>query len=209
MSVNHIDRLTKVASAELSNMSLTQYSLAKMNIPDELLDLLAKKNGFYAFESALHVLPSNSSVANLHGIISWNDRDLWKAECGASSDTLFFAEDVFGGQFGINSIGVVKFDLELLKEQFIAPTIDEWCQCILSDFKLHTGYNAAHEWQKQHGGLPTGYRLVPKIPFILGGSYDAGNLVQIETVEAIKCRCDIARQIRELPNGTKVRLIVR
>ena len=66
---------------------------------DPLLDMLGLKNGFYAFESALHVLPSHSNEYEF-GLDEWNSGALWRHEYGKMVDgCLFFAEDVFGGQF--------------------------------------------------------------------------------------------------------------
>ena len=64
----------------------------------ELEALLKRKNGFYAFRSALHVLP----VCDEEGIMDleqWNSRRLWIDDYDDMAlGTLFFAEGIFGDQ---------------------------------------------------------------------------------------------------------------
>jgi hypothetical protein len=42
----------------------------------ELIELLERKNGFYAFESALHVMPAQSR-GHETGLVDWNSEQLW------------------------------------------------------------------------------------------------------------------------------------
>src|SRR5881394_4570455 len=63
------------------------------------LGWLRQKNGFYAFESALHVFPigSKEGVMDLE---TWNLPDTWRNTYGGLADGyLFFGEDTFGNQF--------------------------------------------------------------------------------------------------------------
>src|SRR5438309_1862194 len=76
----------------------------------ELLRLLALRNGFYAFESALHVFPAGH-IEGVLDIETWNSEVLWRREFGSMADgCLFFAEDIFGGQFCIKDARVHSFD---------------------------------------------------------------------------------------------------
>jgi len=54
-----------------------------------------------------------------------------------------------------------------------------------------------------------GHRLSPKIPFVMGGDYEVDFLYSIESVKAMRFRGSVAIQIRELPDGSKVRVIVK
>ena len=61
----------------------------------DLLELLSQKNGFYAFESALHVFSTRSDPPEI-GINEWNAPELWINEYrGMAGSALFFAEDIF------------------------------------------------------------------------------------------------------------------
>jgi hypothetical protein len=170
-----------------------------------LNSLLYLKNGFYAFEGALHVLPSNCQ--NKWCIEEWNAHDLWKSEYGGIlSNYVCFAEDIFGEQFAINSGRVYRFDPETGGVEAVASSLEEWSALILDNYETETGYPLAHEWHTLYGSLPQGQRLLPKIPFVLGGDYAIDNLYPLDAIEGMKLRADIWRQIKGLPSGTQVKL---
>jgi hypothetical protein len=79
---------------------------------DALGSLLALKNGFYAFEGALHVLGEPGGPAG-RGLVEWNSQRLWRgAYEGMADGAVFFAEDVFGVQFALRDEAVQTFDPE-------------------------------------------------------------------------------------------------
>jgi hypothetical protein len=47
-----------------------------------------------------------------------------------------------------------------------------------------------------------------RIPPVLGGSYDLENVVTISQVERYSVMADICRQIKDVPDGTRVKLVV-
>lgn len=181
----------------------------------ELQALLTARNGFYAFESALHVFPSVPPGASAFevpiAVEDWNAAaSTWKLAFGGMADGLwYFAEDVFGVQFAIDSEQVLSFDPETAEVQPIAHDIGGWIDAVLSDYRLLTGYSLANAWQAQHGPLAASKRLVPKIPFVLGGSYDISNLFEGDAVQGMKVRGNLAVQIRDLPDGTPIEYLPR
>lgn len=205
------ERLASIASTSLS----TELPL----LPDDLLykagdagkslyALLRLKNGFYAFEGALHVLPS-SRDDECRGIEKWNAVDLWKFEYeDILSNYVCFAEDVFGEQFIIGNGNVYRFDPETAGIEIVAGSLEEWAKVILDNYETETGYSLAHEWQRLNGPLPSGQRLLPKIPFVLGGDYMVDNLYALDAVKGMKLRADIWKQIKDLPSGAQVKLKV-
>ena len=56
------------------------------------------------------------------------------------------------------------------------------------------------------GPLSDGHRFCLKIPSVLGGAYAAENLGMISISELISFSGDLAKQIRDLPDGSKLRL---
>jgi hypothetical protein len=175
----------------------------------ELQGLLAARNGFFTFESALHVFPHGPSSGSLMTLESWNSPIVWKAAYEGMADQLLcFAEDIFGNQFVISEAGIVRFDLETGDADVVAGDIGEWVDLILSDYQKWTGYKLAHEWQVRHGGLDAGQRLAPKIPFVLGGQFDVSNLFAVNATEGVLLRANLAVQIRDLPDGAQVEYIV-
>ena len=196
--------LTPPHSRELESLSFLGEQITGLE------EMLALKNGWYAFESSLHGFPlgAKSGVMDLR---TWNSNDLWRNHYKYLDDgCFFFAEDVFGVQFCFLREKIHTFDPETGTTQNFANNLGEWSKKILDDFNLHTGYPLAHEWQSEHGPLKPGERLLPKIPFVLQGSYTIENLYSMDAVEGMKFRASIATQIQQLPDGSKVRLkIVR
>jgi hypothetical protein len=121
---------------------------------------------------------------------------------------VFFAEDVFGVQFVLRDNGVFTFDPETGNLEWMATDLEDWAGRILGDFAALSGYALAHEWQEHHGPIPVGVRLTPKTPFVLGGEYSMENLHPLEAVQAMRLRGAIALQIRDLPDGARVKLQV-
>jgi hypothetical protein len=170
--------------------------------------MLSLKNGFYAFEGALHVY-SDGGAPGEPGLVEWNADDLWKCEYqGMAKGLLCFAEDVFGMQFCLKDGGVSRFDPETGHVEAVASDPEHWAEMILGDHELWTGFRLAHDWQVKHGPLPIGSRLVPITPFVLGGEFTSKNLHALEAVKGMRYRASIAVQIRDLPDGASVNLRV-
>jgi hypothetical protein len=172
----------------------------------ELAEFLKKKNGFYAFESALHVLPAQAGASEV-GLAEWNSDQLWIHEYGdMAKGLLFFAEDIFGCQFCMKADGIYQFDSETAAIERLATDLDGWAEAILGDYSYLTGYPLAHEWQEINGSIAPGVRLVPKQPFFAGGEFSVQNLAPLDAVAAMRMRGAMAVKIRDLPDGAKIEL---
>lgn len=203
-----LEKLASIGGAHLSR------SQAVVDFIDEdalgplgrqIKSLLRTKNGFYAFESALHVFPAGPPSGKELTLRQWNAPDLWRFEYGELAEgTFFFAEDAFGNQFCARDGRVDSFDAETGELTAIADDLEEWARRVLADYSLLTGYSLLHQWQEMNGSLPVGARLVPKIPFVLGGAYSLANLYSLGAVSAMKSRGNLARQIKNLPDGAQV-----
>lgn len=203
-------RLLNVASAPLCDHKPTLSSAlldrCAPQLVREYLDLLGERNGFFAFESALHVFPAGRTASG-YDVERWNDLKGWTAGYdGLATDSLFFAEDIFGEQFAIKGDAIYRFDPEGGSYTFIAKSIDGWSQLILEDYHTETGYVLAHEWQARNGALEANKRLVPITPFVLGGEYSVDNLFASDAMRGMQLRADIWRQIKDLPPGAKVEI---
>jgi hypothetical protein len=102
----------------------------KMSMPNaarwkELAALLRRRNGFYAFESALHVFPL-LSAGDACGLEVWNAVDTW-IDCydDLASGCFFFAEDVFGNQFCVKGRDICSFDAETGAATPLASRLEE------------------------------------------------------------------------------------
>jgi len=198
-----IEELAKIGSEPLSGETSISSDLAAFGIEGAMLKpLLQIKNGFYAFESALHVFSSEY-------LNRWNQSDLWKGEYGGDvAGVLFFAEDVFGEQFGVASQGIVHLDPETGEMNLQARTLEDWASAILTNYRELTGFSLAHEWQVENGPMRKGMRLVPKTPFVAGGDYAVSNLYAVDSLQGMRLRSELARQIKNLPDGAQIRFKV-
>lgn len=206
-----VKKLLSICGDELSSNQTVKActELFNSSLAIELDELLTAKNGFYAFESALHIFPYETTDKEI-GLCDWNKKMLWISYYeDMAMDALYFAEDIFGGQFCLRKDGVYYFDPETAEFNKQAATINDWCKLILSDYRIITGYPLAHSWQKINGFIPSGFRLVPKIPFIVGGAYDLDNLYLCCSYESLRTRADLALQIRDMPDGSNIQIVVK
>jgi hypothetical protein len=197
----------------LSISSIISESIPQINEPlrnmlgslkDEFYNLLSLKNGFYAFESALHFYPA-TTIDRILDVNQWNSPNLWRNEYSNSiKDYLFFAEDIFGCQFCVFNDRIYTFDPETEAIEEIASNFEDWAKHILEKYNYFTGFGLAHEWQLRNGIIPVGQRLLPKVPFVLGGKFTIDNLYLLDSISGMRLRGDLARQIKDSPDGTKV-----
>ena len=175
---------------------------------DAHCQLLRARNGFYAFESALHVLPTGSALAG-YSLEEWNEPSLWiDAYDGLAANVFFFAEDVFGNQFGFTQNGVVSWDAETGAQALVGADAEEWARAVLEDAGFMTGWTLGHDWQAKYGALAPGQRLAPKVPFVLGGDFAVDNLFAIEAGEGMRLRSAVATAVRDHPDGSAIRYLV-
>jgi hypothetical protein len=196
----HLGRLVSIGSAALATGPVA--GLPKGRLGDDLAELLVRRNGFVAFESALVVRGVGAAPGDL---ADWNAERGWRASySGMADDIFFFAEDIFGGQFGLLAEVVVAFDPETGDRRVLASSLEDWAEQILADFELMTGYPLGQAWQQRNGKLSLGKRLIPKIPFVLGGDFTIENLYALDSVVGMQVRGELAVQIRDLPDGARV-----
>lgn len=170
--------------------------------------LLAVKNGFQCFESALHIFPFGPRSKGI-SLESWNNPETWRKYYKGliDKDDLFFAQDAFGGQFFFRDKSVWEFDPETGSAAQQAPDIETWCAIMLLDWRVLSGYPLAHEWQRLHRPLRLEERLAPKIPFVMGGGFEVGNLYSADAISLMRSRADIALQLVDLEDGSRIRLV--
>lgn len=196
--MNALEKLVSIGTGPLAAGS-------PAGAPEQLVPLLELSNGFYAFESALHVFPAGAAGSELPGLGEWNSATLWRdAYKELAEGLLFFAEDVFGGQFALRGSEVVTFEPETGEVEVLAGDIEQWAAAVLADYQLLTGFGLAHEWQSSHGALAPGTRLLPKRPFVLGGEFAVDNLYALPAAQGMRLRGQLALQIRDLPDGATI-----
>lgn len=193
-------RLLSVGSSAIAHGRA--FDLPRGRLGRELGELLEQRNGFLAFGSALLVRGCGEEPGNL---LDWNRESGWRATyCGMADGLFFFAEDVLGGQFALMEDQVLTFDPETGERAACASSLEDWADQLFADVEVWTGSPLAEAWQTANGPLPYDKRLVPKIPFILGGDYSIENLYLLDSKLGMKVRGDLAVQVRDLPDGAQV-----
>jgi hypothetical protein len=208
--MTYTEKLLSVSSEALgSKPSTIPRALREYALGEELFSMLEQKNGFYAFECALHVFPLTADPEA--GLEGWNAESLWRSEYeDLAEGLLFFAEDILQDQFCLSKKhrGVFRFHAETGQNGLMAASVEEWAAVILKNDRRETGWPFVHEWQQKNGRLPLGKRLMPKTPFFLGGEYKIENLWAGNPLEGMRLKADLAMQTRHLPEGAKVKLNV-
>lgn len=211
----HLRRLASESTALLPTACVLETS-SGTGPPDQLSQLLQITNGFFAFGRALLVRPWCGHAPRGHGIDEitvndWNDPNGWRRHFSDfnSADVLFFAEDAFGSPFGLTNRQVVQYDPETGEGVEEWSSMEEWAAAINRDPDVTTGRRLLHAWEREHGRIAPGHRLVPRVPFVLGGAYAVSNLEAMPSTDAMLVRAPIALGIRGVPDGTRVELSIR
>lgn len=206
--MTNVEKLLSISSEPLASLPLSNPEIVKAySLGPELLRMLERKNGFYAFVSALHVFPLASRVSNAQTLEEWNSHSVWRSDYGdLTLGLLFFAEDIFQDQFCLSASGVVRFNAETGGTNFMAESLEKWAGIVLKDYDRETGWTFAKDWQAENGPLSPETRLMSKVPFFLGGAYAMDNLWAGDAVTGMRLKANLATQTRSLPNGTPVRI---
>ncbi|MBB35248.1 MAG: hypothetical protein CME88_07180 [Hirschia sp.] len=170
-----------------------------------LQSLLQQRNGFFALQNALWVF-SDNSLLELPGhdepaIADWLTHYPKTRGC-----THCFAVDAIGYPFVTSEHGILRMDLETGVFTRIAPDIEGWARLMLAKFQQLSAWAVCKQWQDIHGPLPDGHRLLPRMPFVGGGTETADNLLATPLIELIRFYSDLATQIRNMPEGGTIEI---
>lgn len=169
----------------------------------ELAEFLSWRNGILSPDSALWIRGCGTSR---YGLSEWNSSKGWRAGYGSVIDGLFFfAEDAFGCQWCLGADSVMSFDPETAEIVEFAASLGEWAERVIGDYDSLTGAWVTRQWQAANGPLPYGTRMIPAIPFVLGGLFDLTNVRPIDCWDGAESRADIWNQIKDLPDGATVK----
>jgi hypothetical protein len=111
-------------------------------------------------------------------------------------------------QYCLSASGVLRFNAETGGTKLMADSLENWANIILRDYDHETGWRFASRWQVENGPFPPGKRLMPKIPFFLGGAHSMENLWAGDAVEGMRFKADLAMQTRNSPDGTQIRIVL-
>jgi hypothetical protein len=205
----NILKLLEISSHPFCESSPERDRLPKGPYMEGLFALIGMRNGFVALESTLRLFPLCRDPSGLYDMAFWNSDSAWRSSYGELADGLwFFAENAIGEQFAIDQQkgGIVVFDPEAGERRHLADDLEDWAGIVLKDWPELTMHPVVMKWQELNGPLHLSQSLVPKTMFIAGGKYEAENLFAVDAVEAMRFRGDIALQIKDLPDGAKIRI---
>lgn len=114
------------------------------------------------------------------------------------------AIDVFGDFFVLSEDKVyfVRTETSYIEETW--DSYNSWLDAVVSNPDEVVGLEFMLAWVEENGALPDGHRLTPKIPFILGGSYEFNNIVASPISKIIDFRITLATQLADVPEGGRV-----
>lgn len=195
------ERLQKLL--EIAGEAVT-HTRPTRNLDRHVGSLLGLRNGFVAFESALLVVPAAPGLGVIE-VEAWNsrpERRLYPHWAGAT----VFAFDVFLDHFASLKNEIVRLNPYSGEVEPHSSDIEAWAAKLLGDYDFETGWSVARAWQSSNRPLRYGERLIPKVPFILGGKYEVENLVAVAADVAMGPIADLYVQLRDMPDGGQVEL---
>lgn len=90
--------------------------------------------------------------------------------------------------------------------EIIASSLDEWFSIIKSDKVTYLYSDILEEWESRNGKILLGEKLIPSIPFIIGGDYELDNFIKCTELEAMRYYSQYAKTLYKLPDGNVVKL---
>lgn len=121
-----------------------------------------------------------------------------------------FAQDVFGNQFAFNTLEncIVLFNIETAEQRIIADSFEDWLVMIEEDLDYLAGLSYARKWKKYHN-LGLDQRILPEVPFVIGGEYSLENFDISTFPYYISYNAQLAKQIFNLKDGENIELVIK
>jgi hypothetical protein len=167
-------------------------------LPPDLMSILIQRNGFILHEGALHVRGA-SIVPEWHSL-----RTAWRGpkafhilyEDVRPSD-IPFAQEQLGDQFLIREGKVVRLFAETGETEPLASSLDDFFARLSSDIEGFLNVGLSHK-------MEPGRLLWAFPPFCFEESGAGASLAPLPASEVILLHADLAKQIRDVPDGGEV-----
>lgn len=165
---------------------------------------------FTVYDGALRLF-SVCDEPTARNVIEWNRSDNRKTTYQEllPESIWCFGEDVFGNQFCFVDDGIFWLETETGKLTRLADTFTEWKAQVDGNSSYYTGHPFASAWHDAHdtdNPLTPDKVLRPITPFAAGSKYKTANLFPVDATEAMRFGGNLANQIKNLPDGTKIKL---
>jgi len=173
---------------------------------ESYLEFIKHINGGYFFNKSLLIygfgdVPKHASFIDMNLLIN----SLYNSFVPTAQ---YWGCDFLGNQFAFFENNICFFNIETGQFEILSRTFKEWLDVIYNDLDYYTGQSLVVAWEKKNKNLDLSERLCPKKPFVIGGEYVVDNLFSLNIESLIEYNCEIAHQIYNLPDGTKIKLKV-
>jgi hypothetical protein len=171
-------------------------------LPDDLRAVISSPAGFIHHHGALH-------FRGCVGSPGWNSlRDAWRGENAfhrlypeITTTDIPFAQDQVGDQYLLRGALVFHLDAETGEVREFAPDFESFLSGVTGDISEYLNVGLDH-------ALQPGFLLHAYPPFCAAESADGSSLRPVPVEELILFHADFARQIREMPEGGKIKVTV-
>ena len=178
-------------------------------LPVEYRELLEHTNGYVAFHGGLHVRGACFEPA-------WHSlRAAWLGEMAIHRhfpdvlpDDVPFAEDALGDQFLLRGATVYKLSGETGEIDSLNMNLVEFDANVRADPDEFLELAPLERFRAEGGVLEPGQLLSVMPPFVFSESAEGVSFRAIPAAERLSFLSRLARQIRDLPDGTQVALKV-
>ncbi|UGU18159.1 SMI1/KNR4 family protein [Sinomicrobium kalidii] len=205
-----LDELMKHKSLDFEPQAFSSDNEKSIKVRDaNYLEFIKAFNGGYFYNNSLILFGFSKEKNSQFNIVYMND--VFNEHYQNLVEGLyFFGQDVFGNPFAFKDGKIVFFNLESGDLEIIANDFEEWLDVLYNDLDYYTGKSLALELSvNQRKGLAVDRRLCPKYPFILGGDYTIANLTLKDYRENVAYNSDIAKQVYNLPEGSKIKIVIK
>jgi hypothetical protein len=172
-------------------------------LPAYLVRVLSDTNGFILREGAVHVRGA-CLTPEWHSL-----RAAWRGPKAFHSlypdvrpSDIPFAQDQVGDQFLIRDDIVLRLSAETGEIERLADSVQDFFSKVSND--IEDFFNVGLDYRMQPGQLLCAYP-----PFCFGESAGGASLAPLPASEVILFHADLARQIRDVPDGGQIELKVK
>lgn len=198
--INNLEGFYKSPQLTKDNFSkITQFVT-----DDGYYDFINFINGGYFYNNSLQIYSIDNSI-DFNSFFKINEL-IKKEYSNIISNEVFFAQEIFGNQFGFSSQGVIMFNIETGEKNLLSLDFNGWLEALEADIDFLTGKNIAKLWDQANPELKLNERLCAKKPFIIGGEYEIENLFALSFPQYVYSNANIANQVYGLPDGQSIKL---
>lgn len=178
-------------------------------LPPELADLLRAGNGFILFAGGLHVRGACHAPAWHSLRRAWLGPDPWKNRYpGLDPADIPFAEDAVGDQFLLRSGEVWLLSAETGDVSPLGADLGEFLRRAGEDPLSFLALHPLQQFREEGGELAPGQLLSVYPPFCTHESNQGISVRAIPAAERHRFLADLSAQIRDLPDGSAIRVVV-